>query len=198
MLFTPFDNNIIVKKENDIDQSAGGILLVQRPTSVPCIGTVLAAGPGIYNDDDEFVPNPIKEGDRIAFGDADKKPLDPNDKNLIMIPGEHVYGILTGDKADDTVIPVHNVIIVEKESDPGETAGGIKLAKRPDFMACIGKVILAGPGIHDEYGKFHPVKVKPGDRIAYSFTFQKTFDINNSDVVMLLPGGIYGVLPPEA
>jgi chaperonin GroES len=193
MIFKPLGNKVIIEKQNDIRQSAGGILLVCRPTSVPCIGIVRAVGTGITESDGNIVPVCVKVGDRVAFGDKEKQLYDTDNDKMMVIPAEHIYGRLDDDGQFE---PLNNVIMVEKEQDPDFSAGGIKLAKRPEFIATTGMVLAAGPGIHDEYGEWHPVSVKPGDRIAYSVTFQKTWDIDNTDIVMVLPGGIYGVLPP--
>ena len=94
--------------------------------------------------------------------------------------------------------PLHNIVIVEKEIDPQFSAGGIKLARVPKFHALTGKVLAVGPGMLDDKGVRHSCNVKVGDRVVYDLQYQRTFDVDGEEVVMVKANGIFGKVPTTA
>ena len=91
--------------------------------------------------------------------------------------------------------PRNNILVIEKEEDQNVTKGGIVRPFIDKKQASIGKVLAVGPGSLDDEGVHRTCGVKVGDRIAYDINFQKTFDVNNEDIVCIKAEGIFGIIP---
>ena len=63
----PLGNRVIVEPVEQEDITAGGIVLPETAKEKPQKGMVLAAGPGERDDDGEYIPMEVKEGDKVLF-----------------------------------------------------------------------------------------------------------------------------------
>ena len=59
---------LLIKLHDSIEETNSGIALVK--TEVPCIGTVIAAGPGKYDSRGNFIECPLKGSEVVIFGKA--------------------------------------------------------------------------------------------------------------------------------
>jgi chaperonin GroES len=64
--------------------------------------------------------------------------------------------------------PLNDRVLVIREEQEQKSAGGIIIPDTAKEKPQRGKVVSAGPGKADEYGKRTPLEVKPGDRILFS------------------------------
>ena len=73
------------------------------------------------------------------------------------------------------VRPMRDLLIVEREPQPGETKGGIIIPgdARQDILA-YGTVTAVGPGVVTRKGVRVVPEVKVGDRVAYVFALERT------------------------
>jgi chaperonin GroES len=63
----PLGDRVIVEVLEDEDVTESGIVLPDTAREKPQRGRVLAVGPGARNEDGEFVPMDLEEGDEIIF-----------------------------------------------------------------------------------------------------------------------------------
>lgn len=63
--------------------------------------------------------------------------------------------------------PLHDRIIVRRETADEMTAGGIVIPFREGKPQRSGEVLAAGPGVINERGVLIPVSLKPGDRVLF-------------------------------
>jgi chaperonin GroES len=67
MKFKPLQDRILVKREEEEQKSAGGIIIPDTAKEKPQQGRVIAAGPGKVSDDGKRTPLEVKAGDRVLF-----------------------------------------------------------------------------------------------------------------------------------
>ena len=64
----PLYDRIVVKRDEPVGKTPGGIHLVQTAQEKPKKGTVVAVGDGQYLNDGSIRPLILKPGDRVLFG----------------------------------------------------------------------------------------------------------------------------------
>jgi chaperonin GroES len=67
MKFKPLQDRILVKREEEEQKTAGGIIIPDTAKEKPQKGKVVAAGPGKVSDDGKRQPMEVKAGDRVLF-----------------------------------------------------------------------------------------------------------------------------------
>ena len=68
----PVANYILVKIDDGIDATKGGVFLPDQAKEKPSAGIVVAAGEGkSHPDTGVVIPNPVGEGDRVLYGKFD-------------------------------------------------------------------------------------------------------------------------------
>lgn len=68
MLLRPANDRIIVRRDDPVKTSSGGIVIPDAAVERATKGTVLAAGPGKYSEKTGvLIPMTVKVGDRILF-----------------------------------------------------------------------------------------------------------------------------------
>ena len=68
MKLKPLHDNILVKRTEEEETSAGGIILSGSAKEKPSQGTVVAVGPGKVSDSGALIEMSVKEGDKILYG----------------------------------------------------------------------------------------------------------------------------------
>ena len=67
MKFTPLHDKVLVKRTEEEEKSAGGIVLPGSATEKPSQGEVIAVGPGETNDNGEKIKPDVKKGDKVVY-----------------------------------------------------------------------------------------------------------------------------------
>ncbi|SEM65882.1 chaperonin GroES [Syntrophus gentianae] len=68
MKIVPLHDRVLVLRTEDMEKTAGGIIIPDTAKEKPQEGKVVAAGPGRRDDEGNRIPLNVKEGDRILFG----------------------------------------------------------------------------------------------------------------------------------
>jgi chaperonin GroES len=68
MKISPLHDRVLVLRIDEIEKTAGGIIIPDTAKEKPQEGKVIAAGPGKRDDEGKRTPLNVKEGDRILFG----------------------------------------------------------------------------------------------------------------------------------
>ena len=66
--FRPLHDRVLVRRVDEDEKSAGGIIIPDTAKEKPSQGEILAAGPGARDDSGKIVKLDVKVGDRILFG----------------------------------------------------------------------------------------------------------------------------------
>ena len=67
MKIRPLNDRILVKRLEEEEKTAGGIIIPDSAKEKPAEGEVVAVGPGKLNDKGERMTLQVKEGDRVLF-----------------------------------------------------------------------------------------------------------------------------------
>ena len=68
MKFRPLHDRVIVKRVEEEDKTAGGIIIPDAAKEKPQQGKVIAVGKGKILENGKVSPLDVKKGDRILFG----------------------------------------------------------------------------------------------------------------------------------
>lgn len=68
MKLQPLGDRVVVKAENDLDsRTPSGLVIPDTAKEKPQIGSVIAVGPGAFNDEGARMPMDVKEGDKVLY-----------------------------------------------------------------------------------------------------------------------------------
>jgi len=68
MKLRPLHDRVIVKRTEEEEKTAGGIIIPDTAKEKPQQGIVIAVGKGKVLDNGKIIPLEVKEGDQILFG----------------------------------------------------------------------------------------------------------------------------------
>ena len=68
MKIKPLNDRVLVLREDEEQESAGGILIPDTAKEKPQRGKVVAVGAGKIDNEGKRIPLEVKAGDRILFG----------------------------------------------------------------------------------------------------------------------------------
>jgi len=81
----PLGNRLVVQPIEEEEITAGGIVLPETAKEKPQKGTVLAVGPGERNDDGDYMPLEVKEGDKVLFAKYSGTEIKYDGKKLLIM-----------------------------------------------------------------------------------------------------------------
>jgi chaperonin GroES len=90
MKFNPLGDRVLVKRSDEEETTAGGIVLPGSAAEKPSQGEVLAVGPGRVLDSGETQEVSVKVGDVIVFGQY-------AGNNTVKVDGEELLILSEGD-----------------------------------------------------------------------------------------------------
>jgi chaperonin GroES len=67
MKVRPLHDRLIVKRIDEEEKTAGGIIIPDTAKEKPQEGRVIAVGPGKVNEDGDVTPLDVNKGDRVLF-----------------------------------------------------------------------------------------------------------------------------------
>jgi chaperonin GroES len=67
MKVRPLHDRLIVKRIDEEEKTAGGIIIPDTAKEKPQEGRVIAVGPGKVNEDGKVTPLDVNKGDRVLF-----------------------------------------------------------------------------------------------------------------------------------
>src|SRR5690606_36547666 len=68
MTFRPLHDRVLVRRIEEEETTAGGIIIPDTAKEKPIQGEVIAVGPGARDEAGNLVPLEVKRGDRVLFG----------------------------------------------------------------------------------------------------------------------------------
>ncbi len=97
MAFRPLHDRVLVRRIDEDEKTAGGIIIPDTAKEKPQKGEVVAVGSGARGDDNEIIPLEVKVGDIVLFGkwSGTETPLKDDDGNeLIVMKESDILGIV--------------------------------------------------------------------------------------------------------
>ncbi len=94
MKFKPLLDRVVIKRVEEENKTAGGIIIPDTAKEKPSQGVVVAVGPGGRDDDGKLVTMTLKAGDRVLFGKWSGTEIKIDGENLLIMKENEVLGIL--------------------------------------------------------------------------------------------------------
>jgi chaperonin GroES len=96
--FKPLHDRVLVKRIEQDEKSAGGIIIPDTAKEKPMEGKVIAAGRGTRKDDGTLVPLDVKAGDRVLFGKWSGTEVKIDGDELLIMKESDLLGVVEGGK----------------------------------------------------------------------------------------------------
>lgn len=94
MKFRPLHDRVVVKRLEEDQKTAGGIIIPDTAQEKPQTGEVLAVGNGIKNDNGEVSPLDVKAGDKVLFGKWSGTEVKIDGDDLLIMKESDIMGVL--------------------------------------------------------------------------------------------------------
>jgi chaperonin GroES len=94
MKIRPLNDRLLVKRLQEEEMSAGGIIIPDSAKEKPAEGKVVAVGPGKVADNGERVALQVKEGDSVLFSKYGGTDVKLDGEDFLIMREEDILGIL--------------------------------------------------------------------------------------------------------
>lgn len=95
MQIQPLQDRVIVKRIEETQKTAGGIIIPDTAKEKPQEGEVIAVGPGKFLDNGSKVAPTVKKGDRVLFGKYAGTEVKLGDIEHLIMREDDILGIVT-------------------------------------------------------------------------------------------------------
>ena len=94
MKFRPLHDRVLVKRVEQEQKSAGGIIIPDTAKEKPMQGKVIAVGSGIKAEDGKVTALDVKAGDKILFGKWSGTEVKIDGDDLLIMKESDILGII--------------------------------------------------------------------------------------------------------
>lgn len=95
MKIRPMNDRVIVRRVEEEQKTAGGIIIPDTAKEKPQEGKVVAVGPGKRGEDGKRIPLDVKEGDRILFAKYGGTEIKIDNEEHIFMREDDILGVLS-------------------------------------------------------------------------------------------------------
>jgi len=95
MKFRPLHDRVLVRRVEEENKTAGGIIIPDTAQEKPSQGEVVAVGPGARNEDGKRQDMDVKEGDLILFGKWSGTEVKLDGEELLIMKESDIMGVLS-------------------------------------------------------------------------------------------------------
>jgi len=96
MKFRPLHDRVLVRRIEQDEKTAGGIIIPDTAKEKPMEGEVIAVGAGARGEDGKLHPLDVKAGDRILFGKWSGSEVKIEGEELMIMKESDILGIIEG------------------------------------------------------------------------------------------------------
>jgi len=96
MKFRPLQDRVLIRRIEQEDKTAGGIIIPDTAKEKPQEGEVIAVGSGVRGEDGKVHPLDVTAGDRILFGKWSGSEVKIDGEDLIIMKESDILGIIEG------------------------------------------------------------------------------------------------------
>jgi len=94
MKFRPLHDRVLVKRVEQDEKTAGGIIIPDTAQEKPMEGKIVAVGSGTRAEDGKVTPLDVKKGDRILFGKWSGTEVKVDGDDLLIMKESDILGIV--------------------------------------------------------------------------------------------------------
>ena len=95
MKFTPLHDKVLVKRTEEEEKSAGGIVLPGSATEKPSQGEVIAVGPGKKSENGDVSPVGVEVGDTVIFGQYGGNEIKIDGDEYLILSESDIFGVVS-------------------------------------------------------------------------------------------------------
>ncbi len=96
MKFRPLHDRVVVRRLEQEEKTAGGIIIPDTAKEKPQEGEVVAVGPGARDEHGKLLPLDVKAGDRVLFGKWSGTEVKIDGEELMIMKESDVIGVIEG------------------------------------------------------------------------------------------------------
>ncbi|MFN3231729.1 MAG: co-chaperone GroES [Alphaproteobacteria bacterium] len=94
MNFKPLQDRVVVRRLEEEEKTAGGIIIPDSAKEKPSQGEIVAVGPGARDDKGELIALDVKAGDRVLFGKWSGTEVAIEGEDLLIMKESDIMGII--------------------------------------------------------------------------------------------------------
>ena len=94
MKFTPLHDRVLVRRVEQDEKTAGGIIIPDTAKEKPSEGLIIAAGTGARREDGTIMPLDVKAGDQVLFGKWSGTEVTVDGEDLLIMKESDLLGII--------------------------------------------------------------------------------------------------------
>ena len=94
MKFRPLQDRVLIRRIEQEEKSAGGIIIPDTAKEKPMEGEIIAAGPGARGDDGKLQPLDVKVGDRVLFGKWSGTEIKIDGEDFVVAKESDIMGVV--------------------------------------------------------------------------------------------------------
>ncbi len=99
MRFRPLHDRVVIRRIEQEEKTAGGIIIPDTAKEKPQEGEIIAVGPGARGEDGTLHPLDVKPGDRVLFGKWSGTEVKVDGEELLIMKESDVMGVIEAGKA---------------------------------------------------------------------------------------------------
>jgi len=94
MKIRPLNDRLLVKRLEEEEKTAGGIIIPDSAKEKPAEGEVVAVGPGKLSDKGERVALQVKEGDKVLFSKYGGTDVKLDGEDFLIMREDDILGVI--------------------------------------------------------------------------------------------------------
>ncbi len=94
MKFKPLHDRVLVRRVEQEERSAGGIIIPDTAQEKPMEGEIVAAGSGARSEEGKITPLDVKAGDRVLFGKWSGTEVTIEDEEMVIMKESDLFGVI--------------------------------------------------------------------------------------------------------
>ena len=95
MKLRPLHDKVLVKRTEEEETTAGGIVLPGSAAEKPSQGEVIAVGPGKRQDNGELIAPDVKDGDLVIFGQYGGNEVKIDGEEYLILSEGDIFGVIS-------------------------------------------------------------------------------------------------------
>jgi chaperonin GroES len=99
MNFRPLHDRVVVRRVEQEEKTAGGIIIPDTAKEKPMEGEIVAVGPGARDESGKIIPPDVKAGDRVLFGKWSGTEVKLDGEELLIMKESDIMGVIEGRRA---------------------------------------------------------------------------------------------------
>jgi chaperonin GroES len=96
MNFRPLHDRVLIRRLEQEERTAGGVIIPDTAKEKPMTGEVVAVGPGARDDKGTLRALDVKEGDRVLFGKWSGTEVKLDGEDLLIMKESDIMGVIEG------------------------------------------------------------------------------------------------------